>query len=112
MGNDAATLLPFFNSLSNILIDTCNDSACNQNIIAIDNMILAAKDAYEKKLNTNLTQRFPKVFELYDSYLSNFRNQKCKLASFVNEEESGASTAKKITYSFVAMIIASALLLL
>jgi len=113
LGNDALTLLPIFKELNNILIDTCKNENCSKNIVAIDNMILAAKAAYEKKQNVDLTKKFPRVFQLYDSYFSNFRKQKCKLITFVNEEDaSGASTTKKITYSFAAVVVASVLLLL
>jgi len=113
IGNDVLTLSAILKDLNNVLIDTCKSADCSRNVVAIDNIILAAKDAYEKKQNVDLTKKFPRVFQLYDSYFSNFRKQKCKLITFVNEEDaSGASTVKKISYSFAAMVVASVLLLL
>jgi len=46
--NDGLSLRSILKSINNILLDTCNDSKCNKQIIAIDKMILAAKAAYEK----------------------------------------------------------------
>ncbi len=110
-GNDGLSLLSFLDDISNILENTCKDAHCNKNIIAIDNMILAAKAAYEKNQKVDLAKKFPKVFEFYNSYLDNYRNKKCAQLH-VGNLNSGATTLKKMTYSLVTMIAASILLLL
>lgn len=127
--NDGLSLRSILKSINNILLDTCNDSKCNKQIIAIDKMILAAKAAYEKVQKTDLTKKYPKVFEFYDKCMADYRNGKCEsislkilgnsLASESNtikrltyEYVSGTNTVKKIGYTFVTMIGVSILLLL
>jgi len=116
LGNDVLTLAPVLVDLNNILVDSCSDAACNKNIIALDKMILAAKAAYEKNQKVDLTKKFPKVFETYDSYLDNYRNKKCKMINFAADDDdgdgNGATSFKKISYSLVIMVVASILLLL
>jgi len=111
-GNDVLTVAEALEDLNKVLEDSCNDNTCNSNIIALDKMILAAKAAYEKNQKVDLTKQFPVIFEFYNNYLDNFRNQKCQKVGFSIEENSGSSTLKKITYTFVSMMIASILLLL
>jgi len=106
--NDALTVLPVFNDLNNILIDSCSDASCNKNILALDNIILEAKKAFETSQEIKLSEKYPKIIEMYDSYLDNYRNKNCNMVGF----NSGAGTLKKITYSFVGMLVASVLLLL
>jgi len=113
--NDGLALRSILTSLNKILADTCTDSACNKNIIAIDKMIMAGKAAYEKEQNTDLTKKYPKVFEFYDKNLESYRNGKCESASLnilKFSESSAVTTVKKISYAFVTMITVSILLLL
>jgi len=110
-GNDALAFFPLLKDLNNILVESCSDASCNKNIIAIDNIVLAAKSAYEKNQNVDLTKQYPKVFELYDGYLNIYRNKKCEMINF-SSDNSGATSLKKITYSLVSMIVAASVLLL
>jgi len=110
-GNDILTLVPVLKDLNKILVDSCSDASCNKNILALDKIVLAAKAAYEKNQKTDLTAKFPKIFEYYESYLSKYRNKECKLVSF-SSDTSDTTTIKKITYSLVTMMAASVLLLL
>jgi len=110
-GNDVLTILPVLKDISNILIDSCSDASCNKNILAIDSMVVAAKEAYEKNQKVNLNDKYPKVFEYYDKYLNIYRNKKCSMIPTIGDS-SGVSTIKKLSYSLVAMTAASILLLL
>ncbi|KAG4085823.1 periplasmic binding protein-like II [Neocallimastix lanati (nom. inval.)] len=109
-GNDILTLLPVLNDLRDILINNCSDASCNKNIIALDKMILASKEAYNKNQNVDLTKQYPELFEFYDSTLDIFRKNQCNMIS--KSDNSGATTLKKITYSLVSMIVATSVLLL
>jgi len=112
VANDVLTLLPILDKINNVIIDSCSDSACNKNIEALDKMAMASKALYEKKMNTDLTKKYPNVFNLYEEYFSNYRNGKCQNVGFYEGGSSGASTVKKISYTFVTMIGVSILLLL
>jgi len=109
--NDILTVLPILNGLNSIVIDSCFDSACNKNIIALDNMAMASKSLYEKKQQTDLSKTYPNVFNLYEEYVENFKNNKCENVGF-DSDNSGSSTMKKISYTFVTMTVVSILLLL
>jgi len=113
-GNDILTLVPVLKDLNNILVESCSDASCNKNILALDKIVLTAKAAYEKNQKTDLTKKFPKVFEYYENYLSKYRNKECKLVGFPHgtDDSSDATTIKRITYSLVTMMVASVLLLL
>jgi len=109
-GNDILSLFPVLKDLNSILVDSCSDASCNKNILAIDKMILATKAVYEKGANVDLKKQYPKLLEMYDGYLDNYRNQKCEMVGFSGN--SGAATLKKITFSLVIMMVASILILL
>jgi len=112
LGNDILALFPLLKDIGDILVESCTDASCNKNIIAIDKIILATKSAYEKSQNVDLTKQYPKVFELYDTYLNKYRNKQCEMFNFSSDNSSGATALKKITYSLVSMIVAASVLLL
>jgi len=110
--NDILTVLPILNGLNSIVIDSCFDSACNKNIIALDNMAMASKSLYEKKQQTDLTKTYPNVFNLYEEYVENFKNNKCENVGFDSDNSGSRSTMKKISYTFITINNVSILLLL
>ncbi|OUM60566.1 hypothetical protein PIROE2DRAFT_13651 [Piromyces sp. E2] len=111
LSNDVLTFLPVLQDLNDILADSCNDSACNKNILAMNKIVVAARNAYEKERNIDLAKNYPKIISLYENYLDNYRNQKCENVSINNTSGTG-STIKKITYSFVTMMAVTTSLLL
>jgi len=91
--------------------DTCREKECNKKIKIFDKLVLSIISKVEE-LNERkyIEKEFPNSYKFYNETMNSFRNSKC--SSIDGGADSGTSQQKKITYSFLSLLIISALLLI
>lgn len=97
------------NTLLTAIADNCRDKSCNKNVIAINDMVTTANNVFEKKYEKTFNELYPNALGFYNSIINSYKEQQC---SIIDGGKNGAYTNKKITFTFLAMITITILLLI